>query len=392
MSDSTPSPLTDHMALARRGFLGRSAAGLAAISTLLAEDGFAQTSAANPDHSLPHFAGKAKRVIYLFQSGAPSQLDLFDHKPDLEKHRDADLPDSIRKGQRLTGMTSKQARFPIAPSSFAFARHGQSGQSISELLPETARIADRITILKTLHTEAINHDPAITFIQTGSQLSGRPSFGSWLSYGLGSLNSDLPAFVAMVSGSGGQPLYDRLWGSGFLPSKFQGVKFRSVGDPVLFLSNPSGLQANVRRRFLDDLARLNNLKLKQQADPEISTRMAQYELAFRMQTSVPELTDTPQSPTTSSSSTAKIPANPAPSLRTACWLDGCVNGASGSCSCSIEAGTSTPTCPKNSLSSVLTPIEPAPLWSSTSHNADYSRIRSSSGVENSAEPSTAKDD
>lgn len=292
----TPSPLTDYMALARRGFLGRSAAGLAAVSTLLAEDGFAQTPAPNPDTSPPHFPGKAKRVIYLFQSGAPSQLDLFDHKPGLEKHRDADLPDSIRKGQRLTGMTSKQARFPIAPSSFAFARHGQSGQSISELLPETARIADRITILKTLHTEAINHDPAITFIQTGSQLAGRPSLGSWLSYGLGSLNSDLPAFVAMVSGSGGQPLYDRLWGNGFLPSKFQGVKFRSVGDPVLFLSNPSGLQANVRRRFLDDLARLNNLKLKQQADPEISTRMAQYELAFRMQTSVPELTDTSSEP------------------------------------------------------------------------------------------------
>jgi hypothetical protein len=284
------------MALARRGFLGRSAAGLAAVSTLLAEDGFAQTPALNPGTSPPHFPGKAKRVIYLFQSGAPSQLDLFDHKPVLEKHRDADLPDSIRKGQRLTGMTSKQARFPIAPSNFAFARHGQSGQSISELLPETARIADRITILKTLHTEAINHDPAITFIQTGAQLAGRPSFGSWLSYGLGSLNSDLPAFVAMVSGSGGQPLYDRLWGSGFLPSKFQGVKFRSVGDPVLFLSNPSGLQANVRRRFLDDLARLNNLKLKQQGDPEISTRMAQYELAFRMQTSVPELTDTSSEP------------------------------------------------------------------------------------------------
>ncbi len=293
---TTPSPITDHLALARRGFLGRSAAGLAAVSSLLAEDGFAQNPAPNPDGSLPHFAGKAKRVIYLFQSGAPSQLDLFDHKPALEKHRDTDLPDSIRKGQRLTGMTSKQARFPIAPSSFAFARHGQSGQSISELLPETARIADRITILKTMHTEAINHDPAITFIQTGAQLAGRPSFGSWLSYGLGSLNSDLPAFIAMVSGSGGQPLYDRLWGSGFLPSKFQGVKFRSVGDPVLFLSNPNGLQASVRRRFLDDLARLNNLKLKQQADPEISTRMAQYELAFRMQTSVPELTDTSSEP------------------------------------------------------------------------------------------------
>ncbi len=291
-----PSPLTDHVALARRGFLTRSAAGMAAVSTLLAEDGFTQTPTPNPGTSLPHFAGKAKRVIYLFQSGAPSQLDLFDHKPALEKHRDADLPDSIRKGQRLTGMTSKQARFPIAPSSFAFARHGQSGQSISELLPETARIADRITILRSLHTDAINHDPAITFIQTGSQLAGRPSFGSWLSYGLGSLNSDLPAFVAMVSGSGGQPLYDRLWGSGFLPSKFQGVKFRSVGDPVLFLSNPSGLQPNIRRRFLDDLARLNNLKLKQQADPEISTRMAQYELAFRMQTSVPELTETSSEP------------------------------------------------------------------------------------------------
>jgi len=292
----TPQPITDHFALARRAFLGRSAAGLAAVSSLLAEDGLAEDPAAGSAPIPPHFAGKAKRVIYLFQSGAPSQLDLFDHKPGLEQHRDADLPDSIRKGQRLTGMTSKQERFPIAPSSFAFARHGESGQSLSELLPETARIADRITILKTVHTEAINHDPAITFIQTGAQLAGRPSFGSWLSYGLGSLNADLPAFVAMVSGSGGQPLYDRLWGSGFLPSKFQGVKFRSVGDPVLFLSNPGGLDNSIRRRFLDDLARLNQLKLEQQGDPEISTRMAQYELAFRMQTSVPELTDTSSEP------------------------------------------------------------------------------------------------
>ena len=293
----TPQPLDDHLAIQRRAFLGRSAAGLAAVSTLLAEDGLAEQPAPEPGlGDLPHFAGKAKRVIYLFQSGAPSQLDLFDHKPQLNKHHAADLPDSIRKGQRLTGMTSKQERFPVAPSTFSFAQHGESGQWLSELLPQTAQIADRISIIKTLHTEAINHDPAITFIQTGAQLAGRPSFGSWLSYGLGSLNRDLPAFVAMVSGAGGQPLYDRLWGSGFLPTKFQGVKFRSVGDPVLFLSNPTGLDSKVRRRFLDDLSRLNDLKLKQQGDPEISTRMAQYELAFRMQTSVPELTDTSKEP------------------------------------------------------------------------------------------------
>jgi len=292
-----PRPLDDHIAIQRRAFLGRSAAGLAAVSTLLAEDGLAEDGNTVPGlGTLPHFAAKAKRVIYLFQSGAPSQLDLFDHKPQLAKHHSADLPDSIRKGQRLTGMTSKQERFPVAPSTFSFAQHGKSGQWLSELLPQTAQIADRITILKTVHTEAINHDPAITFIQTGAQLAGRPSFGSWLSYGLGSLNRDLPAFVAMVSGSGGQPLYDRLWGSGFLPTKYQGVKFRSVGDPVLFLSNPAGLDSKVRRRFLDDLSRLNDLKLQQQGDPEISTRMAQYELAFRMQTSVPELTDTSTEP------------------------------------------------------------------------------------------------
>ena len=293
----TPQPLDDHIAIQRRAFLGRSAAGLAAVSTLLAEDGLAEDGNTVPGlGTLPHFAAKAKRVIYLFQSGAPSQLDLFDYKPQLDKHHAADLPDSIRKGQRLTGMTSKQERFPVAPSTFSFAQHGKSGQWLSELLPQTAKIADRITILKTLHTEAINHDPAITVIQTGAQLAGRPSFGSWISYGLGSLNRDLPDFVAMVSGSGGQPLYDRLWGSGFLPTKFQGVKFRSVGDPVLFLSNPAGLDSKVRRRFLDDLSRLNDLKLKQQGDPEISTRMAQYELAFRMQTSVPELTDTSKEP------------------------------------------------------------------------------------------------
>lgn len=278
----------------RRHFFSRTGTGvgLAALTSLLdtsSARAAPETSGGLP--GVPHFAPKAKRVIYLFQSGAPSQLDLFDPKPGLTKRRGEDLPDSIRKGQRLTGMTATQDHFPVAPSAFKFARHGEGGIWLSELLPHVARIADRISVIRTLHTEAINHDPAITFIQTGAQLAGRPSMGAWLSYGLGSLNRDLPAFVSMVSGSGGQPLYDRLWGSGFLPSKFQGVKFRSVGDPVLFLSNPTGLDATARRRFLDDLAKLNQLKFQQQGDPEITTRIAQYELAFRMQSSVPELTN-----------------------------------------------------------------------------------------------------
>ncbi len=294
-------PILETLGHHRRSFLGRSAAGLAAMSTLLEQEGISadKPTAAGPTGGLaglPHFVPRAKRVIYLFQSGAPAQLDLFDHKPELEKRRGTDLPDSIRKGQRLTGMTATQSRFPVAPTKFTFAQHGKSGQWLSELLPHTARIADRISIVRTVHTEAINHDPAITLIQTGAQLAGRPSFGGWISYGLGTLNRDLPAFVAMVSGSGGQPLYDRLWGSGFLPSKYQGIKFRSVGDPVLFLSNPTGLDASIRRRFLDDLARLNQLKLQRQGDPEISTRISQYELAYRMQTSVPDLTDTSQEP------------------------------------------------------------------------------------------------
>jgi hypothetical protein len=249
---------------------------------------------------IPHFPAKAKRAIYLFQSGAPSQLDLFDPKPGLEKLRGVDLPDSIRRGQRLTGMTSRQESFPIAPSRYRFARHGESGAWLSELLPHTARVADELAFVKTLHTEAINHDPAVTFFQTGAQLAGRPSMGAWLSYGLGAENADLPAFVAMVSqGSGNpndQPLYDRLWGSGFLPTRFQGVKFRSIGDPVPHLSNPAGVDAVTRRRMLDDLARLNRLEAAEDGDPEIATRIAQYELAFRMQTSVPELTDTSREP------------------------------------------------------------------------------------------------
>jgi hypothetical protein len=288
--------------MTRRFFFGRSAAGLgvAALASLLSQEGRSAPSSTGGLPGLPHFAPKAKRVIYLFQSGAPSQMDLFDYKPGLRELRGTELPDSIRQGQRLTGMTSRQESFPVAPSKFSFARHGRCGACVSDLLPHTARVVDELCFVKSMHTEAINHDPAVTFFQTGAQLAGRPSLGSWLSYGLGSENSDLPAFVAMVSqGSGNaadQPLYDRLWGSGFLPSKYQGVKFRPVGDPVLFLSNPDGVNDRTRRRVLDDLARLNQMKLEESGDPEIATRIAQYEMAYRMQTSVPELTDISKEP------------------------------------------------------------------------------------------------
>ena len=282
--------------LTRRHFFGLTSNGIggAALASLLSRDLVAGGEA--PSGGLPgfpHFAPTAKRVIYLFQSGAPSQMDLFDYKPKLADSFGVDLPDSVRRGQRLTTMTSAQTSFPIAPSKFTFAQHGQSGAWVSELMPHTAEVVDDLCFIKSVHTEAINHDPAITFFQTGAQLSGRPSIGSWLSYGLGSENLDLPSFVVMISrGSGnGQPLYDRLWGSGFLPTKYQGVKFRSVGDPVLYLSNPPGFGRSSRRRFLDDLGRLNELKLKGFGDPEIATRITQYEMAYRMQASVPELTD-----------------------------------------------------------------------------------------------------
>ncbi|MBM3797025.1 MAG: DUF1501 domain-containing protein [Acidobacteria bacterium] len=248
----------------------------------------------------PHFALKAKRVIYLFQSGGPSQMDLFDWKPGLANRRATELPDSIRKGQRLTGMTATQASFPVAPTMYKFAQHGQSGAWLSELLPNLAKVADKITFVKSMHTEAINHDPAVTFFQTGFQIAGRPSIGAWLAYGLGSENKDLPAFVVMVSqGTGSpadQPLYDRLWGAGFLPSKYQAVKFRSIGDPVLHIKNPDGLPADSRRRFIDDVNALNEIRFEEMGDPEIATRIAQYEMAFRMQSSVPELTDLSKEP------------------------------------------------------------------------------------------------
>ena len=282
----------DRELLTRRYFFGKASAGLgiAALSSLLhgGED-------AGGFPGLPHIPPTAKRVIYLFQSGAPAQMELFDYKPKLKDLATTELPESVRGGQRLTGMTSGQTSFPIAPSLFQFRQHGDSGAWVSELMPNLAKVADDLCFIKSMHTEAINHDPAVTFFQTGFQLAGRPSIGSWLAYGLGSENKDLPAFVVMISqGSGNrndQPLADRQWGSGFLPTRYQGVKFRSVGDPVLYLSNPAGFSGQARRRFIDDVARLNQVELEESGDPEIATRIAQYEMAYKMQSSVPELTD-----------------------------------------------------------------------------------------------------
>jgi hypothetical protein len=245
----------------------------------------------------PHFTPKAKRVIYLFQSGAPSQLDLFDYKPLLNKMNGDDLPESVRQGQRLTGMSAGQASYPLAGSPYTFKQHGGSGAIVSNLLPYTAKIADELCFIKSMYTEAINHDPAITFVQTGSQFPGRPCFGSWLSYGLGSDNENLPAFVVLVTkGKRGQPLYSRLWGNGFLPSEHQGVLFRSESDPVLYLSNPPGVSPEARRDQLDYLKELQNKQYEFFEDPTITARISQYEMAFRMQTSVPEVMDTSNEP------------------------------------------------------------------------------------------------
>src|SRR5438094_856170 len=294
--------------LTRRHFFSLNATGIgtAVLATLLGEDLLRAESATNEAPAdrpfpglpgIPHFPPKAKRVIWLFQSGGPSQMDLFDYKPGLRERRGQELPASIRMGQRLTGMTATQDTLPVAPSIFKFAQYGKSGAWVSELMPYTAKAVDDLCFIKSMNTDAINHDPAVTFFQTGAQIAGRPSIGSWLAYGLGSESRDLPAFVVLITqGGAGQPLYDRLWGSGFLPTKYQGVKFRSVGDPVLFLSNPEGISAGTRRRFLDDLAKLNQLKLEEFGDPEIATRIAQYEMAYRMQTSVPELTDLSKEP------------------------------------------------------------------------------------------------
>jgi len=235
---------------------------------------------------------KVKRVVYLFQSGGPSQLDTWDYKPELQKWHGQELPPSIMQGQRLTGMSGHQSAFPIAAPMFSFDQYGQNGTWISELMPHTAKIVDQLCVIKSLHTDAINHDPAITFLQTGSQLPGRPSIGAWLNYGLGSMNQNLPSFIVLVSKNGsGQPLYARLWGNGFLESRHQGVQFRSGADPVLYLNNPEGYDGQDRREMLDYLGKLNKVQQEAWGDPEIASRIAQYELAYRMQTSVPEVND-----------------------------------------------------------------------------------------------------
>lgn len=287
--------------LSRRGFLKAGMAGLggAALSHLSANAAPTSTLPV-PDLGRgalgsPHFRPKAKRVINLFMAGAPSQLDLFDYKPELQKRHGEDLPDSIRNGQRLTGMSSGQERFPLASSKYAFKQYGESGAWISELLPNTAKMVDEISIIRTMHTEAINHDPAITYIQTGAQQPGKPSMGAWLSYGLGSENADLPNFVVLHSSWTGrkaaQALFSRLWGSGFLPANHQGVAFQSAGDPILYLTDSQGISPGIRRKMLDGLVKLNQKHYEQKQDPSILSRIAQYELANRMQSSIPELTD-----------------------------------------------------------------------------------------------------
>ncbi|HEY3740457.1 MAG TPA: DUF1501 domain-containing protein [Bryobacteraceae bacterium] len=289
----------DPLLSTRRQFFGKSATGIgiAALASLFERSAFA-TAKTLP--GFPNFPPTAKRVIYLHQSGGPSQLDLFDYKPGLAKQQGVDLPASIRMGQRITGMTSGQTSLPVAPSIYKFAQHGSSGAWVSELLPHTAKIVDELTIIKTMNTEAINHDPAITFIQTGSQQPGRPSMGSWTSYGLGSENENLPAFVVLLSQAQAintdQPLFSRLWSAGFLPSSHQGVRFRASSDPVLYLEDPPGMSRTGRRQILDSIAALNKMQYAAYGDPEIETRIGQYEMAYRMQTSIPDLMDLSKEP------------------------------------------------------------------------------------------------
>jgi len=288
----------DTLGLSRRQFLNRFGLGLGGIA--LADlmnpvKGFSAATQA-PDHGILngqlHFPAKAKRVIYLFMSGGPSQLETFDYKPLLNERNGEQLPDSVRKGQRLTGMSGNQASLPMAGSIYKFGQHGQNGAWMSELLPHTAKVVDDLCIVRSMFTEAINHDPAVTFLQTGSQLSGRPSIGSWVHYGLGSDNENLPSFVVLITkGKSGQPLYSRLWGSGFLPSRHQGVQFRAGKEPVLYLNNPDGIDSEGRRMMLDRLRELHEHSAAKSQDAEIDTRIAQYEMAYRMQTSVPDVTD-----------------------------------------------------------------------------------------------------
>ena len=295
-------PLFSPFGMTRRHFFSQSARGfgVAALASLLPE--FARGSAPSAQTlgglpSLPHFAPKAKRVIYLFQSGGPSHLDLFDYKPLLQKHHGEQLPDHVRGNQRLTGMTAQQASIPLAGSALKFRQHGKGGAWFSEILPYTAKVADDLCVIRSMHTEAINHDPAITFFQTGSQIAGRPSFGSWVHYGLGSINQNLPGFVVLVTpNKGDQPLYSRLWGAGYLDSRYQGIQFRSGKDPILYMANPDGPCGSGRRALLDKLNDLNRIQFSKELDPEIESRISQYEMAYRMQTSVPEVTDLTKEP------------------------------------------------------------------------------------------------
>ena len=303
-------PLFEHQLLqTRRQFFGQTGLRLGGLAmAMLAGSstmpGVAQAAPAQPAFpplpGLPHFPPRAKSLIYLHMNGGPAQLDLWDYKPKLAEFFDKDLPDSVRKGQRITTMTSGQARLPVAPSKFKFTQHGQCGTWVSELLPHTAKVVDDIALVRTVHTNAINHDPACTFVMTGSEIPGKASIGSWLAYGLGSESNDLPAFVVFTpkfpSSGNGQALYNRMWGSGFLPSTYNGVALRGVGDPVLYVQNPSGVDAGDRRAMLDALNQLNQRSFERLGDPEIQTRMAQYEMAFRMQGSVPELVDVAQEP------------------------------------------------------------------------------------------------
>lgn len=301
--------------LDRRNFLTKTSMGLGAIalgSLLNTDKAFAAVKngaldASSPDAllksynknrlGLPHHLPKAKRIVYLFQSGGPSQLEMWDYKPKLKNMFGQDLPDSVRQGQRLTAMSAEQTTFPMAPSIFDFQQHGETGTWVSELLPYTAEVVDELCFIKSMQTDQINHDPAITFMQTGNQLPGRPSIGAWLSYGLGSDNDNLPTFITLITKNmGGQPLYSRLWGNGFLPTEHQGVQFRSGKDPVLYLSDPKNYDGNDRRKMLDYLGKLNDVQHDAYGDPEIQARMAQYEMAFRMQTSVPEVTDMSDEP------------------------------------------------------------------------------------------------
>jgi hypothetical protein len=286
--------------MTRRLFFSRTSLGLgtAALAHLLAADSApAATDGRGGVLQQFHHPPKAKRVIYLFMSGGPSQMDLFDYKPMLNQLNGRELPDSIRQGQRLTGMSGNQATLPLAGSIFQFQQHGQSRAWLSDLLPHTAKCADDLCFIKTVHTEAINHDPAITFFQTGSQIAGRPSIGSWLSYGLGTANENLPAFCVLVTkDKGGQPLYARLWGSGFLAAGHQGIQFRAGRDPVLYLTNPPGISPAARRQMLDHLQQLHQIEHQRTLDPAVEERIAQYEMAYRMQSSIPEVTDLSDEP------------------------------------------------------------------------------------------------